>query len=544
MAPPPPRSASQYRRRILIVGAVLGLALYVIGAPIFNDRIENDLERRVPAELAEAGFVGVQASFSGQDGTLRCEQPLSDPEDALTAAYDIWGVRAIDLDRSCRVNRAPTVATTTTVPADDGEDSALGASDVIDVDAASAGATTTVSTIATTTVPAADFDTVDEIVATSPELSLLAVLSAEAGFVDVLSATDNSGLTLFAPTDAAFDALPADAIALLRDDPALLRRVLEHHAVLGSVGSSALVAGTLPSLDRGTLVVTVGAGTISVDGATVTGPDIVATNGIVHVIDRVLVPADVDLSPPEPGAQVAAIYADGVVTLDGAVASEVERAALLSAAESGVGADSVVDRLTVDPDLGLDAATTASLSQLVAFVPVHLLTGVSGFDGDLLFVRGTYATDADRDSMVAVADGVGAATDLAPRPAATATDAAALEAALNEFVTENPILFQPTSAALSPSAGVVLEGVAERVRQLAGLSITIEGHTDSDGDANTNLALSQRRADAVRDALIVRGLDGSTLIAEGFGSRRPVLVDGVEDKAASRRVEFRVVPSA
>lgn len=545
MAPPPPRPASQYRRRILIVGAVLGLALYVIGAPIFNGRIENDLERRVPTELAEAGFVGVQASFSGQDGTLRCEEPLDDPEDALTAAYDIWGVRAIELDRSCRVNRAPIVATTTTAPAsDDGETSALESSGVIDVDAASVGASTTASTLATTTVPAADFDTVDEIVTTSPELSLLAVLSAEAAFVDVLSARDDDGITLFAPTDSAFDALSADAIALLRADPALLRRVLEHHAVPGSISSASFVAGELTSLDGGTLMVTVDGTTISVSGATVTGPDIVATNGTVHVIDRVLVPDDVDLSPPQPRAAVAATYADGAVTLDGAVASEVERAALVAAAASGVGAEAVVDQLTVDPDIGLDADTTASLGQLVAFMPVHLAGGVSGFDGDMLYVQGTYLTDGDREAMVAVADGVGATSDLAARPDATDDDAAALEAALNEFVADNPILFQPTSATLSASAGAVLDGIVERVRPLGGLSITIEGHTDSDGNPAANLALSQRRADAVRDALIARGIDGAILTAEGFGSERPVLVDGVEDKAASRRVEFRVIPSA
>src|SRR4029453_1168531 len=54
-----------------------------------------------------AGFAGVTATFDGQDGTLRCQQPLDDPERATEEAYGVWGVHAITLDRSCRVNGAP-----------------------------------------------------------------------------------------------------------------------------------------------------------------------------------------------------------------------------------------------------------------------------------------------------------------------------------------------------------------------------------------------------------------------------------------------------
>jgi outer membrane protein OmpA-like peptidoglycan-associated protein len=68
----------------------------------------------------------------------------------------------------------------------------------------------------------------------------------------------------------------------------------------------------------------------------------------------------------------------------------------------------------------------------------------------------------------------------------------------------------------------------------------VEGHTDSDGDVARITQLSIQRAEAVRLALVARGLPEATIIAEGFGSQQPVLVGGVEDKAASRRVEFRV----
>src|SRR5688572_27365874 len=117
MATPVRTNASRYRRRVLVAGVVAALAAFVIGAPIYVSRVESDLERAVPERLAGDGFTGITASFSGQDGTLSCTAPLGDPELAVDAAYDVTGVRTISLDRSCRVNRAPVVGTTTTVPA-------------------------------------------------------------------------------------------------------------------------------------------------------------------------------------------------------------------------------------------------------------------------------------------------------------------------------------------------------------------------------------------------------------------------------------------
>ena len=72
------------------------------------------------------------------------------------------------------------------------------------------------------------------------------------------------------------------------------------------------------------------------------------------------------------------------------------------------------------------------------------------------------------------------------------------------------------------------------------VSAVIEGHTDTDGPSEPNQRLSERRANAVRDFLISQGIDGDRLTAQGFGETDPILVDGVEDKAASRRIEFNI----
>ncbi|MDJ0769028.1 MAG: fasciclin domain-containing protein [Ilumatobacter sp.] len=538
------RPAPRYRRRILGIGALAVFALYVIGAPFFVNSVEGDLERRVPDELAESGFDGVVAAFSGQDGTLTCAAPLDDPEAAISAAYDIRGVRSIDLDRSCRVNRAPQVDTSTTVavttPPDADVDEAAGADDAVDADAAAAdGASAADETAPTTTVPPPDFATVGEIIATDPQFSLLAVLVQDASLAAVLDGADP--VTLFAPTDDAFDALPADAIAQLQADPELLSLVLSHHTVAGLLTADDLVDGPLETQSGSAVELSVGDELVTVDGMSVSESDIVAGNGVVHVIDGLLLPGGVDLTAPEPLAAASAMFDGGAVTLDGVVASEVERAVLVAAATAALGEAGVVDNLEVDPDVGLDAETTAALAQLVTAMPPNLVTGVAAFDGSTLSVGGVFVTEAGRDALEATAASVGATTSLEPPPEATEEDAVDLEAELNDFVAANPILFQPTSSVLDASAGAVLDELASRLQQFSGVAVTVEGHTDSDGAANENLVLSQLRAIAVRDALVERGIAAETITAQGFGSERPVLVDGVEDKAASRRVEFRVV---
>ena len=165
-------------------------------------------------------------------------------------------------------------------------------------------------------------------------------------------------------------------------------------------------------------------------------------------------------------------------------------------------------------------------------------------DGTQIYVNGTYATEANRDALAAAAEAIGATLALEPRPTGTTETAAELESELNAFVAANPILFQQSSAVLEPSADAILARVAASLLELGGVTTVVEGHTDSDGSTSTNLTLSQQRAAVVADSLVARGVPADTVTSEGFGSEQPVLVDGVEDKPASRRVEFRIAASS
>jgi uncharacterized surface protein with fasciclin (FAS1) repeats len=97
--------------------------------------------------------------------------------------------------------------------------------------------------------------------------------------------------TLFAPTDDAFDRLGADALADFLGREAVIQSVLRNHIALGGSSSSALVAmGTFTNIAGNYYFITETTGGLDVNGATIVTPDIEASNGVVHVIDTVLVP--------------------------------------------------------------------------------------------------------------------------------------------------------------------------------------------------------------------------------------------------------------
>lgn len=111
---------------------------------------------------------------------------------------------------------------------------------------------------------------------------------------------------------------------------------------------------------------------------------------------------------------------------------------------------------------------------------------------------------------------------------------------INTVIELGEVQFEVISAIITPAGEVELQKAVEFFQNNPDANAVIEGHTDTDGPAGPNQALSERRANAVRDFLISQGVDGSRLTAEGFGETQPIIVDGVEDKVASRRIELNI----
>jgi outer membrane protein OmpA-like peptidoglycan-associated protein len=87
----------------------------------------------------------------------------------------------------------------------------------------------------------------------------------------------------------------------------------------------------------------------------------------------------------------------------------------------------------------------------------------------------------------------------------------------------------------------ILDNVVNVMRNNPHYRLEIIGHTDSTGDESHNLDLSQRRAKAVKEYLVGRGIDPSRIRSNGYGSSRPVATNNTsEGRALNRRVEFKV----
>jgi peptidoglycan-associated lipoprotein len=103
------------------------------------------------------------------------------------------------------------------------------------------------------------------------------------------------------------------------------------------------------------------------------------------------------------------------------------------------------------------------------------------------------------------------------------------------------VYFAVGSAALDDQARAVLEAVADWLAANPQLAVNIEGHADARGSREANLALASRRAEAVRDFLVARGIAAGRLTAISYGEERPALYDEGESVwMMNRRVEIRV----
>jgi len=135
---------------------------------------------------------------------------------------------------------------------------------------------------------------VDVAVATEGFATLVAAVTA-ADLAETLSGM--GPFTVFAPTDAAFAALPAGVLdaLLLPENKDVLVKILTYHVVPASVLAADVTDGDVATVEGQTVKLSTADG-VTVNGAKVVTADVLASNGVIHAIDAVLVPADVDVA--------------------------------------------------------------------------------------------------------------------------------------------------------------------------------------------------------------------------------------------------------
>jgi uncharacterized surface protein with fasciclin (FAS1) repeats len=176
------------------------------------------------------------------------------------------------------------------------------------VPATTPAATTPAATTPAATTPAATTPAATTPATAAPEATATAagtivdVASSNETFKTLVSALTKAELTevlagegpftVFAPTDAAFAALPEGTVEKLLkpENREALIKVLTYHVLPGSVTSEQIAAGEVNTVEGSPVTIAVTDGKVTVEGATVTQADIMASNGVIHAIDKVILP--------------------------------------------------------------------------------------------------------------------------------------------------------------------------------------------------------------------------------------------------------------
>ena len=124
--------------------------------------------------------------------------------------------------------------------------------------------------------------------AITPELSTLSSMVVKAGLTDTLKGT--GPFTVFAPTNAAFDKVPTKTMDELRKDAAKLKAVLTYHVLPGKLMAADIKNSNAKTVNGANLALSKAGDFVTVEDGLVQVADLPATNGVVHIIDSVLIP--------------------------------------------------------------------------------------------------------------------------------------------------------------------------------------------------------------------------------------------------------------
>lgn len=224
-----------------------------------------------------------------------------------------------------------------------------------------------------------------------------------------------------------------------------------------------------------------------------------------------------------------AVSTGNVVTLTGEVPNLAEHERILGVA--GQHFDIVTDELSISNEPATENDSRAADTTLA--LADNLNSGQASWSGQALTVTGI----ASASSVTAAREqfnAFGSSAVLGEFDVRAPNAAQGCNEKLDNILSNATVRFQTSSALIDAGNDELLQQLAKLAQDCPG-QLTIEGHTDSRGDAEMNKALSQARASAVGDALVKLGVDADRVTATGFGATQPIADNSTSDGRASNR---------
>jgi outer membrane protein OmpA-like peptidoglycan-associated protein len=222
---------------------------------------------------------------------------------------------------------------------------------------------------------------------------------------------------------------------------------------------------------------------------------------------------------------------NGQWVIEGTVKDQVAKDSVLNAAKTALGDANVVDKLTLDEKLASNAAGSKW---------ADVFAWLKGSPKASLTVAGANATlsgEANGFDAKQLGDWLGAGSTVTSQ--LTAVPAAPVAATCNDKALAADVEFVTGGAAVKTSSVKVLQDLAKNMAGCEALKVEIAGHTDNVGKPESNMKLSQARANAVMAVLVKAGVAADRLVAKGYGDTKPVGDNArAEGKQKNRRVEF------
>lgn len=232
-----------------------------------------------------------------------------------------------------------------------------------------------------------------------------------------------------------------------------------------------------------------------------------------------------------------ALWAQPIV-IEGAVPNETTKQEILNKAYLTYGQENVVDKIQV-------RAVTApngwgnSVSQMINDDLKKVKQGKLSVRGTQVDLSGKMSNQNDiQPTSTKFQSLVQAPYRFNAQLSVNQAEQAIIDAALRNRIIE----FESGSAILASSGVQILDEMVVALNRVGGKKVRIIGHTDSSGNAEKNLALSQERANTVKSYLISKNINAANLSAEGMGANKPVADNATpEGRKKNRRIEFEVL---